>query len=499
MADPGFNKALRDTVCGMLFRPSNSNTADHPMISKLLCSGQRKGTNDVMPRLRTSGFDAKSSSKVARIGTGRDQNGVASLPTRTTKQRHYARPTTVRVYRGTGYPAEQQSNERTEKGASKYGYQKISKVSRHQRIVNQDWIRKGRATSTDRMKRVHADENIRDAETAGNENIAELEDRAAIIVKESLQHGKWSYKASRRIFSVVDRHRKGYLDRKDFKMALQRMHVALTDEDVQQFVVLLNRVYRENELDIKKTLVGVPKPKLDEFVRNDDRCILQQHRPFNKNHAIGPLQRKRRADLMRLMNLKNRTRGKGGPSTTDMSICENGYVLYPAFLYMFFTPPKACLSGGKLGTLGEHKQYWTHKNTSEQGDYGAGDGINLYYHSTKNASSPKKSHRQLKPTSPKPQQRPSTAPLLSLVGNESRGPFRHTNFTGNRPSTISQGLSANVGKRWRRPKSQGSIRRRVVRTGMKNRWNAFRKTKNRASIISNHDFFGVNVRGGGIV
>ena len=42
MADPGFNEVLRDTVCGMLFRPSIQKTADHPMISKLLCSDQKK-------------------------------------------------------------------------------------------------------------------------------------------------------------------------------------------------------------------------------------------------------------------------------------------------------------------------------------------------------------------------------------------------------------------------------------------------------------------------
>ena len=324
-------------------------------------------------------------------------------------------------------------------------------------------------------------------------------------VKEGLKLGKWSYKASRRIFSSIDTNRKGYLNRKQFKTALRRMYLGLTAQDVENFMKLLNRIYYENKDAIQNHLVGVPLPNLQSLA---NECIvhthnINQHRPLDSvssNSGGGPLQRKRRADLFNLIKRKNNSIHSNGSSGSKKKKQE--CVLYPAFLYMFFTSPSntppATPSTLVSTTEEQYKRNTKETNSNQDGIINNNDcNNNMHYYPT----SPKQSQRRVR--SSNNSRRPSTAPSLTsnvnITKKSTQGPSRSSNFTGDRPSTISESISNLVyNKRRQRPKSQGSIHRRVVRTGMKNRWqpNSFRGKKPKALIVSRHEFFKKKRRNG---
>jgi hypothetical protein len=75
-------------------------------------------------------------------------------------------------------------------------------------------------------------------------------DRVASFVKDALVLHKWSYHNVRKVFMGLDRGKKGWVSRKEFKIATERLSLGLTNKELSAFIAFLSETYSKHKEEI---------------------------------------------------------------------------------------------------------------------------------------------------------------------------------------------------------------------------------------------------------
>ena len=141
-------------------------------------------------------------------------------------------PRTIQVFRGSSYQ----------------GRRTVSRHQRAQALLTPESHAHGQDN--------RVDEALRPSTSYSHLTGEERLERVATIVKQALLDQKRTFSQCRQVFLTLDRTKKGWLHRSDFKLATRRLSLGLTSEDLADFVVFLNHVYRDNEERIENKATG---------------------------------------------------------------------------------------------------------------------------------------------------------------------------------------------------------------------------------------------------